>query len=417
MKIEERESRNHQNPLEDVPFYLKSMFRDQVIKAFRLRAAGGLRSSGRNTYAACGSRLRKFGSIPGEERKDLPETMSGILCRNPGVISKSNLVYSKSIPIPLLKSTSEILIKVHAASISSLDYATLLGYSKAAADSMSTFQNLQNFVPGSCFSGEIVDISPYAQSEQYSLGKAVFGCLGFPPAGAFSEYIKVPLSSCILKPENLSHEVASCIGYDALLGVQSLHRNIAEIQKENHSPISIAIVDEKPMALECGPSFFALQWCRSRNIHHKFFAGVSELIRYDAKNEFDILLDFEGGHKIWEESTRVLKRKGARFITTQGDYKSQDREQDISIHTLFQEGITSAIRALGSGILGRPSFELIEVDYSNILLLRTIASDLSTNKMRCPKISKTFSLREFHSALEHFLRKSTIGKVVITLTG
>jgi len=99
-------------------------------------------------------------------------------------------------------SPGNVVVKVKAAAANPLDTKVISGH-------MNAFMTIPlPFTPGYDFSGIIEEV---AEGDPFSVGEEVF--CGFPPnAGAFAEFISVPVSVLSRKPPTVSHELAAGLG-------------------------------------------------------------------------------------------------------------------------------------------------------------------------------------------------------------
>lgn len=112
-------------------------------------------------------------------------------------------------------SAGEVLVRVHAAGVHTLDCATRAGWGGAS------IRGDFPIIPGWEFSGVVE--APGPGVTRFRPGDRVYGLPRYPElARTYAEYATVPQQDLAFKPRNLSHLEAACVPLDALTAWQAL---------------------------------------------------------------------------------------------------------------------------------------------------------------------------------------------------
>ena len=241
----------------------------------------------------------------GEAMKRTMKAVSQDELGGPGVLK---LV---SLPIPE-PGVSEILIRVHAASVNPID---------GANRETGAFVGQPPFVLGWDVSGTVEAVGPGVTL--YKPGNSVFGLLPFPQGhGAYSDYVVGPTRVFVPKPDRLNHIQAAAIPMVGLTAWQAL--------------VDTAGVGDGDRVLIIGAAggigHLAVQIAKGRGAHVTAVAsaadldfvrslGADEAIDYNATDfteavrDQDVVLDVVGGDYP-ARALRVL-RSGGILVSTQ----------------------------------------------------------------------------------------------------
>ena len=122
---------------------------------------------------------------------------------------------------------NEVLVKIHASSLNSMDVEILRG-------KMQPFMRKPRFpILGTDIAGKVHDIG--SNVKQFQKGDEVFGDTSTVRYGAFAEYVCVPEEKLRLKPESLTFEEAATIPQSAVAALQGLRNKKCEIRKYFYS--------------------------------------------------------------------------------------------------------------------------------------------------------------------------------------
>ncbi len=301
---------------------------------------------------------------------------------NPDVLEVAEV--PKPVPIP-----SEVLVRVHAASINPVDTYVRSGAFPLLGE--------PPFILGWDISGVVEEVVPGVT--RFGVGDEVFGMPFFPRAGsAFADYVAVPSRQLAMKPVNLTHIEAASVPLAGLTAWQAL--------------VDTAGVTEGDRVLihggAGGVGHFAIQIAKARGAHvtttassakHEFVKdlGADKVIDYRTadfarrlrETGVDVVLDAVGGYG---DASITALRPGGRFITI---VERTDRD------------LARRIEAAGRRFAG----VTVEPDHTGLERLAALA----TNGALRPHIQQTFPLAE--SAEAHRLVESgrTVGKIVLTV--
>jgi NADPH:quinone reductase-like Zn-dependent oxidoreductase len=116
--------------------------------------------------------------------------------------ARNVLTLRDNIPVPRKLSSTQILVRVNAASINPIDWKLLKG--NLSFLSRYTFPH----TPGSDVAGVVVDIG--SSVTRFQIGDKVYGNVGII-GGTYAEYVRGNESMFALKPKNLSMEEAAAV--------------------------------------------------------------------------------------------------------------------------------------------------------------------------------------------------------------
>lgn len=295
-------------------------------------------------------------------------------------------------PVP---GESEVLIKVHSVSLNASDCEMLTGkpsYTRIWGLFKPTIGIL-----GSDISGEV--IATGKNVTLYNPGDMVLGD-NFDKWGGLAEYVCVPEDRLILKPEDISHDVASALPQASVIALQGL-RNIKRgdtvaINGAGGGAGTFAIQIAKYMGAEVTAidSSIKLEMMSSLGADH-----VIDYTKEDftaSKDRYDLILDLVGYHSIFRFK-RALKSGGIYYMV------------GGTVRQLLQTLITGSLISL----LSKNKMSLLAIFTSqkdlgeivNLIKKRTIK----------PVIDKVYKFGETPIAFNSLCNGLNIGKVVISL--
>lgn len=310
--------------------------------------------------------------------------MKAIVLKAPGGVE--NLVI-QDMDKPTIKS-GEVLIQVKAISINPVDIKTRNGkgiYGRIKDESP--------LVLGWDISGTVVE----SLDDRFQIGNEVFGMVNFPGHGkAYAEYVAAPASQLVIKPKNISHEVAAATTLVALTAWQALVTN-AKVHKGQKVLIHAASGGVGHIAVQIAKYLGATVVGTSSTKNRDFVLnlGADGHIDYNDYDwtahprEFDFVLDTIGGNNI-DHSLEVTKEGG----------------DIISIPTGLNEEVTA--KAASKGVKGY--FILVQ---SNGDDMKKIASLLEEGILK-PHIYKIYSFEHIQKAHLQQETGRTVGKLIIT---
>ncbi|KAG7239682.1 hypothetical protein INR49_028618 [Caranx melampygus] len=228
------------------------------------------------------------------------------------------LRYTDEVTVPTVSSPSEVLIKVHAASLNPLDISMRGGYGakllKLRRDPMSVMDNDSEFpvILGRDVSGVVVDCG--SEVTHFAPGDEVWAAVPPWKQGSLAEFVTLTEYEVSHKPELVSHTEAASIPYVASTALSALgfdHWGIGRCRNFLNSVIE---------GLGCPCNSYLLPERRGSCSR----AGADEVVDYTAGDvaeqlemmeKFDVILDNIGGDTE-EWAMGLLKPwSGAKYIT------------------------------------------------------------------------------------------------------
>lgn len=271
-------------------------------------------------------------------------------------------------PLPRLRKATDVLVRVHSASVNPIDFRMRSGYGETLLNVWRKMENTDEFplILGRDFSGEVVKTGRMAR--RFTEGEQVWGTPSVISGGTHSEYVVASQDEISLKPSNWTHiEAASlpyvaCTVWTALVSRAGLNRNNCQ--------------DKHVLVLggSGGIGNFAIQllkaWgacvtstCSADAIELVAGIGADHVVDYNDSNMkkdleslggFDVILDPFGG-QVGEKFTSLLSKwKGAVFVTLAPPVlsKTDDLGAGLGLLSAGQSFTSSALqKALCSGSL------------------------------------------------------------------
>ena len=292
---------------------------------------------------------------------------------------------------------NEILIKVHAASVTPLDWHMLTG-TPYIARLMAGLLKPKRKVLGTDVAGQVEAVGE--NIKQFQPGDEVFGLSFYN--GAFAEYLCVPEAQLqlVLKPTNISFEDAAATpyaGYTALLCL----RDLGCLQPGQKVLINGASGGTGTFAVQIAKSFGAevTGVCSTRNLERVRSIGADEVIDY-TKDDFsqntgayDLIFDVVR-KRTFSECKDALKPQGI-YVTT---------EFSPALVLQSQWASMTGDKKLVPLPMRRPT----QQDFLDLKEL------LETGKMS-PVIDRRFPLEDVPDALRYIGKGHARGKIIITI--
>ena len=302
----------------------------------------------------------------------------------------------KEIIKPAVKD-DEILIKVHAASVTPLDWHMLTG-TPYIARLMAGLLKPKRKVLGTDVAGVIEAVG--SNITEFQSGDEVFGLSFYN--GSFAEYLCVPKSQLQLvpKPSNVSFEDAAATPYSGFTALLCL-RDLGKIQPGQKVLINGASGGTGTFAVQIAKSFGAevIGVCSTRNLERVRSIGADEVIDYTQEDfsqntaTYDLIFDVVR-MRTFSECKDALKPQGT-YVTT-----------EFSPMLAFQSKWESMFgeKKLVPLPMKRPTQQ-------DFLDLREL---LETGKMT-PVIDKRYELSEVPDALRYIGKGHARGKIIIKI--
>jgi NADPH:quinone reductase-like Zn-dependent oxidoreductase len=300
-------------------------------------------------------------------------------------------------PVP---TDNEVLIKVRAASVNPLDSHLMKG-GPYIARLLLGLGKPKIKRPGVDVAGQVEAVG--RNVTQFKPGDAVFGL----SKGAFAEYVCAPETAFVIKPENITFELAASVPVAALTALQGL-RDKARIQPAQRVLINGAAGGVGTFAVQIAKSFGAhvTAVCSTRNVDMVRSIGADHVIDYtqedftDANKRYDIIFDNVGNHSL-SACRRLLNPKGINLM----------------VGILGGRGIFSVLtRSIAALVWSwfisqKFIFFIAKLNKQDL----TVLSELMATGKVTPVIDKCYSLNHVPEAIRYLSEHHARGKVIITL--
>ena len=305
-------------------------------------------------------------------------------------------------PTPTDVEADHVLVRVKASSVNSGDYRLVVADPPMVRGLVGLLKpKAKDGVTGQDVAGVVERVGPAAT---FAVGDAVVGWSKI--GGAQAEFVVVPSTQLVKKPENVSFVAASTIPMAAITALEAV-RDVGKMQQGDRVLVVGASGGCGMFAVQMARSMGAsdvVAVCSGRNVDLCKSFGASECIDY--KNEhygnysgakFDVII-FIGGKFTLRGCLRILKPHGRVAVVS-------------------SDGTMAGLPRLGWALFRNALFHRREV---KMFVSKELLSDveecvkmLGEGKIK-PHVDKTFPLEEGVAAYEFFTGAKQ-GKVVITM--
>jgi NADPH:quinone reductase-like Zn-dependent oxidoreductase len=319
----------------------------------------------------------------------------------------ADVVKMAEMPMPEL-GASEVLIKIHAASINPLDFKIREGTLKLI------LPYRLPLILGNDMAGTVVQVG--SQVIQFKQGDAVYARPDDDRIGTFAEFKAIKESAVSLAPSTLNMNEAASIPLVGLTAWQALIEK-AKLQKGQKVLIHAGSGGVGTFAIQLAKHLGATvaTTTSTANIEWVKQLGANVVIDYkttafeDVLQDYDVVFDTQGG-KILEKSLKVLKR-GGKLISISGAPDPQFA-QDTQASWI----VKLAAHVLSYGI--RRKAKRYGVSYSFLFMqangdqLREIAKLIDSGVIK-PVLDRVFAFEATKDALAFVEKGRAKGKVVV----
>ena len=300
-------------------------------------------------------------------------------------------------PVP---KDNQVLVKVQAASINTLDLA-MRGPFLARIITGGLLKPKDPRL-GADIAGRVEAVG--TNVTQFQPGDEVFGVV----AGGFAEYACAAENQVALKPSNLSFEEAAAVPVAALTALQGL-RNKGQIQPGQQVLIHGASGGVGTFAVQIAKAFGAevTAVCSTRNVDMARSIGADQVIDYTQKDvtrtgqRYDLILAVNGYHPIFAYR-RALRPKG-RYVLVGG---SKAHVFQALLQALLLGPVISRTGKQQMGFMG-----IAKINQQDLVYVKEL---LEAGKV-VPVIERRYPLGETAEALRYLEEGHARGKVVITV--
>jgi NADPH:quinone reductase-like Zn-dependent oxidoreductase len=243
--------------------------------------------------------------------------LKAIVCTQYGPPEVLNL---EEVPHPTPRD-DEVLVKVHAASITFSNLALVSGKPFVARLTGLGLLKPKNRIPGSDIAGRVEAVGRNAK--KFVPGDEVFGDLSVCGRGGFAEYVCAPEHALAQKPANISFEESAAVPEAALVALQAL-RDSGQIRKGQKVLIYGASGGIGTFAVQIAKYFGAevTGVCSTRNVDLVRSLGADHVIDYSKEDftkngqQYDLILATAGYRPILDYR-RALSPRGI-YVATGG---------------------------------------------------------------------------------------------------
>lgn len=300
-------------------------------------------------------------------------------------------------PVP---KDDEVLVKVHAASVTFGDLAAVKGEPFIVRFSLG-LREPKYKTPGKDVAGQVEAVG--ASVKQFKPGDQVFGDISECGWGAYGEYVAVPENAIVLKPANITFEQAAAAPESAVVALQGL-RDSGKIKSGQKVLIYGASGGIGTFAVQVAKSYGAevTGVCSTKNLELVRSLGADHVIDYTKQDfsqngqQYDLILATAGYRSIYDY--RRALRPGGNYVATGG-----------SMAQIFQPML------LGPWLSTRGRKMSSLVMKPNKKDLTYIKELIEAGKV-VPVIDTCFPLSELPKALRYYGEGHSRGKVVIAVS-
>ncbi|MCE7994859.1 MAG: NAD(P)-dependent alcohol dehydrogenase [Roseivirga sp.] len=300
-------------------------------------------------------------------------------------------------PVP---ARGQVLVKIHASSLNVLDWHLMRGKPLFMRLVKGLFRPKSQII-GADVSGIVESIGPGIT--EFTPGDAVFGDTTLTGYGGFAEYIALPESSLVKKPENISHEEAGAVSIAALTALQGLKYE-AKLQPGQKVMIIGASGGVGTFAVQIAKAMGAevTAVCSTHKIDQAYALGADQVIDYKTEDVFanrghyDLVFAVNGYNALIKYK-RALK-PGGRYVIVGGD----------GIQLVEATFLGRLLFAFSSKKLGIWNAKPTKAD------LQTLADLIESGKLKT-FIDRKYPLAEMPDAMRYLAEGHARAKVVITI--
>ena len=209
---------------------------------------------------------------------------------------------------------NEVLIKIHAVSLNAADWH-VLGADPFLVRLMFGLRKPKVTILGADVAGIVEEVGKNVK--QFKPGDEVFGDLSNSGWGGYAEYVCANEDAIVLKPSNISFEMAAASGMAAVTALQSLNK-FTKIKPGQKVLINGASGGVGAFAVQIAKSFGAevTAVCSSVNVEMAEKLGADHVIDYAEQDftkgiqKYDVIVGVNGYHPISQTDKRVLAPDG-----------------------------------------------------------------------------------------------------------
>lgn len=298
--------------------------------------------------------------------------------------------------------SGEVLVKIHASSANPLDWHLMRG-EPFLARLEAGLQTPQHPFLGADLAGTIEAVAD--DVTEFKVGDAVFGEMFNKGLGAFAEYVCIPTTAIVHKPENLTFEEAAAVPLAGQTALQGL-RDRGQIKAGQHVLINGASGGVGTFAIQIAKALGAevTGVCSTRNLDMVTSLGAGDVIDYTKDDftrqskKYDLVFDLVGNHPV-ASLKRALKPDG---ICAVGGFTSLP----LVFGHMLGGPILSMFSKQDIGMMST-----VSTSKDDLLFLSEL---LSAGKLK-PVIDRCYPLEQTADAIRYLETMRARGKVIISI--
>jgi NADPH:quinone reductase-like Zn-dependent oxidoreductase len=294
---------------------------------------------------------------------------------------------------------SELLLRVHAASLNSLDWRLAIGRPYVMRPTIG-WRRPKRSIRGVDVAGVVESVA--ADVTRFKPGDEVFG-LG---SGSFAEYVSADESELAIKPEGLSFEMAAAMPVAGCTALQALQKH-GDLQSGQSVLVNGAAGGVGTSAVQIAKALGGrvAGVCSGGNVDLVRSLGADEVIDYERDDfsrfgvRYDLVVDAVGNRSL-RDLRRVTTERGSLIMIGGGGG-----------NLIGPLGQMAAAAALNPFIRQKIGMFVAKVNPESLGAL----ADLHAAGKLAPAISRTVSLGEAPEAISRMSTGHTRGKTVIVV--
>eukprot|EP00088_Acartia_fossae_P017743 TRINITY_DN2014_c0_g1_i14.p1 TRINITY_DN2014_c0_g1~~TRINITY_DN2014_c0_g1_i14.p1 ORF type:complete len:356 (+),score=26.85 TRINITY_DN2014_c0_g1_i14:39-1106(+) len=330
--------------------------------------------------------------------------------------------------VPILRSSGQVLVKVHSTSMNPLDKRMADGYGQEVLNSVRKLEaeclsepKKSEFplVLGRDFSGVVIDTT----DNKYKVGDEVFGASFPTKMGSHQELVVVDTNSLVHKPKNIHHSDASCVPYAGLTAWAALVTTGGLLSSPKGScrvlvlgagggvgylATQLALHHQAEVIGVAGPEYEEhVKATGAQYLNYKQDNYARDLISLSG---FDIVLDCAGFGSKSADLAPLLRTRGCVVTLDSPLLKLTDAQG------LMAGGVNTMLELLESNLKTVGNGQTIRWAYfaPNKQALQKMSDLLAGGELK-PLISKSYPFSDILTAYKDFQHEKQKGKVVINM--
>lgn len=234
-----------------------------------------------------------------------------------------------NVPLPKLQKSTDVLIRVRAASVNPIDYRMRSGYGQTLLNLWRKAEKVDEFplILGRDFSGEVLKTGRLAR--RFGKGDEVWGTPSVISGGTHAEVVVASQDEISIKPSIWTHQEAASLPYVACTVWTALISRAGLKPNECHKKRVLVLggsggIGSFAIQLLKAWGAYVVSTCSSDAVELVAGLGADHVVDYTASNledelktvgSFDVVLDPFGGDLSRQYARLLSKWKGSIFVT------------------------------------------------------------------------------------------------------